>query len=57
MKGGKEPAEALKAGAVLGGWGRWRSMKRMEVGVRKVEMWEEENWSIRLRYLCLSSEH
>ena len=26
-------------------------MKRMEVGVRKVEMWEDENWSIRFRYL------
>ena len=38
-------------GAVLGGWGRWRSIKRVEFGVRKVEMWEEANWSIRLRYL------
>lgn len=26
-------------------------MKRVEVGVRKVEMWEEANWSMRLRYL------
>ena len=26
-------------------------MKGMEVGVRKVEMWELENWSMRLRYL------
>ena len=28
-------------------------MKRMEVGVRKVEMWEVENWSVRLRYLVI----
>lgn len=27
-------------------------MKRAEVGVRKVEMWEEAKWSTRLRYLC-----
>lgn len=26
-------------------------MKRVEVGVMKVEMWEEANWSMRLRYL------
>lgn len=26
-------------------------MKRVEVGVIKVEMWEEANWSMRLRYL------
>lgn len=26
-------------------------MKRVEVGVKKVEMWEEANWSTRLRYL------
>lgn len=26
-------------------------MKRVEVGVRNVEMWEEAKWSTRLRYL------
>ena len=26
-------------------------MNRVEVGVRKVEIWEEANWSTRLRYL------
>ncbi len=26
-------------------------MKRVEVGVMKVEIWEEANWSMRLRYL------
>ena len=29
-------------------------MKRMEVGVRKVEMWEVENWSMRFRYLGIT---
>ncbi len=38
-------------GGVLGGWGRWSRRKRVEVGVRKAEMWVEANWSIRLRYL------
>ncbi len=55
MKGGKSLSEGEGApwgrGAVLGGWGRWRSMKRVLVGVRKAEMWVEANWSIRLRYL------
>lgn len=51
MNGGKELGEGVDWGAVLGGCGRWRSMKRVEVGVRKVEMWEEANWSTRLRYL------
>ncbi len=51
-KGGKAlEEEAFAVGDVLGGWGRWRSMKRVLVGVRKVEMWEEANWSVRLRYL------
>ena len=27
---------------------------RVEVGVMKVEMWEEANWSMRLRYLIAS---
>lgn len=44
----------VKEGATLGGCGRWRSIKRMEVGVRKVEMWELENWSMRLRYLDIA---
>lgn len=30
-------------------------MKRVEVGVKKVETWEEANWSMRLRYLIPSS--
>lgn len=55
MKGGKSLSFAEGAeggsGAVLGGWGRWRSMKRMLVGVRKEEMWVEANWSVRFRYL------
>ena len=55
MNGGKEPGEGVKAGATLGGCGRWSSMKRMEVGVRKVEMWEVENWSVRLRYLVIGT--
>lgn len=29
-------------------------MKRVEVGVMKVEMWQEANWSMRLRYLIPS---
>lgn len=39
-------------GSVLGGWGRCRRRKRVEVGVRKAEMCEEEKWSMRLRYLA-----
>ncbi len=30
-------------------------MKRVEVGVMKVEIWEEANWSMRLRYLIAAS--
>ena len=29
-------------------------MKRVLVGVRKVEMWVDANWSVRLRYLYLN---
>ena len=39
-------------GSVFGGWGRWSRRKRVEVGVRKAEMWEEAKWLMRLRYLC-----
>lgn len=51
VNGGKELGVGLDCGAVLGGCGRCRSMKRVEVGVRKAEMWEDAKWSIRLRYL------
>jgi len=50
-KGGKDVGEGWWEGAVLGGCGRWRRRKRVDVGVRKAEMWEEANWSMRLRYL------
>ena len=53
MKGGKELGEGVDWGGVFGGCGRWRSMNRVEVGVKKVEMWEEANWSTRLRYLMI----
>ncbi len=51
MKGGKLLGVGVEVGGVLGGWGRWRRRKRVEVGVMKAEMWEEANWSVRLRYL------
>ena len=51
VNGGKDLAVGLDCGAVLGGCGRCRSMKRVEVGVRKVEIWDEAKWSTRLRYL------
>lgn len=38
MNGGKAFGEGVDRGAVFGGWGRWRSMKRVDVGVMKVEM-------------------
>ena len=37
MNGGKELGVGVDCGAVLGGCGRCRSMKRVEVGVRKVD--------------------
>lgn len=36
---------------MLGRWGRWRSIKRVEVGVRKHETCAEEKASMRRRYL------
>ena len=55
VKGGKLFGVGWKVGGVLGGWGRWRSMNRVDVGVTKEEMWEEANWSMRLRYLIVSA--
>jgi len=51
VNGGKEFGVGVDWGRVLGGWGRCRRRKRVEVGVRKQDMWVEANWSIRLRYL------
>ena len=38
VNGGKAMGEVLVCGAVLGGCGRWRIRKRVDVGVRKQEM-------------------
>lgn len=54
MNGGKLLGVGVLWGSVLGGCGRWRRRKRVEVGVRKQDMWVEANWSIRFRYLCLA---
>lgn len=53
-KGGKAPGAGENVGAVFGGWGRWRRRNLVDVGVKKQEIWEFENWSMRLRYLRLS---
>ena len=46
-----EDGLAEEEGSTLGGWGRCRRRKRVEVGVRKQEIWAEEKESMRRRYL------